>query len=121
MPQILHSLGILSYCPALDAHIRRGDLLPPQSSWEVQLRGCSIYATELLRREITRIDEDAKDVNAVLIDFLLYDLAKEKEVQAIEGECFSFSLVSPPNLKHGARYGTCVRCVAIHESQARIT
>lgn len=86
VPQILQSLGVLTYCPALEAHIRRGDQLPPHSSWEVQLRGCSIYATELLRREIIRSDQGASGVNAVDIDFLLYDLAKEMEFQTIQGE-----------------------------------
>jgi len=46
----------------------------------VQLRGCSIYAVELVRREILRARPDA-EVNAVLIDFFLYDLAKEREKQ----------------------------------------
>lgn len=78
VPQMLHSLGVLSYSPPLDHHIR--SLKPTQSghSWEVQLRGCSIWAVELIRREIVRNHPDA-EVNAVLIDFFLYDLAKEKE------------------------------------------
>jgi hypothetical protein len=40
--------------------------------------GCSIWAIELLRREILKIQPNAK-VNAILLDFFLYDLAKEKE------------------------------------------
>jgi hypothetical protein len=40
--------------------------------------GCSIWAVELLRREILKLKPDAK-INAILIDFFLYDLAKEKE------------------------------------------
>jgi len=40
--------------------------------------GCSIWAVELLRREILNLDPEAK-INAILIDFFLYDLAKEKE------------------------------------------
>lgn len=40
--------------------------------------GCSIWAIELLRREILKLQPDAK-VNAILLDFFLYDLAKEKE------------------------------------------
>lgn len=41
--------------------------------------GCSIWAVELIRREIVRAHPDATNVNAVLIDFFLYDLAKERE------------------------------------------
>jgi hypothetical protein len=40
--------------------------------------GCSIWVIELLRREIMKLDPNAK-VNAILLDFFLYDLAKEKE------------------------------------------
>ena len=49
-------------------------------SWELQLRGCSIWAVEMLRRQIVSDHPEAKtEVNAVLLDFLLYDLAKEFE------------------------------------------
>jgi len=36
-------------------------------------------AVELIRREILKLDPFALNVNAVLIDFFLYDLAKERE------------------------------------------
>lgn len=36
-------------------------------------------AVELIRQEIVRQDPRATNVNAVLIDFFLYDLAKERE------------------------------------------
>ena len=75
--------------------------IPSGHSWEVQLRGCSIWyeltfhgvvplprnhwsltfskgAVELIRREILKQHPEATGVNAVLIDFLLYDLAKEQ-------------------------------------------
>ena len=41
-------------------------------------RGCSVWAVELMRREISKRHPGA-GVNAVLVDFFLYDLAKEKE------------------------------------------
>ena len=69
-------------------------MIPTGHSWELQIRGkqiydddyspadqvagCSIWAIELLRREIIKLQPDAK-VNAILLDFFLYDLAKEKE------------------------------------------
>jgi len=36
-------------------------------------------AVELIRREILKVEPSALNVNAVLIDFFLYDLAKERE------------------------------------------
>ena len=89
-------MGVLSYSPPLDARIRRKELIPSGSSWEVQLRGCSVWAVELLRREIVtqsgarreeeRRDVDAHDaptsVNAILLDFHLYDSMKALEAEA---------------------------------------
>jgi len=77
---MLHSLGVLGYSPPLEHRIRNQTSLPTGESWEVQLRGCSIWAVELIRREIARVHpEKARHTHAVLIDFFLYDLAKERE------------------------------------------
>lgn len=128
IPQILHSLGVLWYCPSLEAKIRRKEEIESGHEWEMQIRGCSIWAVEVLRREIVKMrsasgegkqgkgEEDAggtaddehdasgdaadgqntkgeagvrgangaQNINAILIDFFLYDLAKEKEREAIE-------------------------------------
>ncbi|KAK5121805.1 hypothetical protein LTR85_004680 [Meristemomyces frigidus] len=83
VPQMLHSLGVLSYSPPLYYRIQSLQPIDSEHSWEVQLRGCSIWAVELIRREILRNNADAQ-LNAVLIDFFLYDLAKERE-RAQEG------------------------------------
>lgn len=82
IPQILHTLGCMSFSPPLEAHLRARKGLPSGGSWEVQIRGCSIWAVETLRREILRQDPDAK-VNAVLIDFFLYDAMKELEARSL--------------------------------------
>ncbi|KAK0365849.1 hypothetical protein LTR02_003979 [Friedmanniomyces endolithicus] len=80
VPQMLHTLGVLSYSPPLLYRLRDQKEIPSGHSWEVQLRGCSIWAVELIRREIVRQHPEAEGVvNAVLIDFFLYDLAKERE------------------------------------------
>lgn len=78
VPQMLHSLGCLSYSPPLEYAIRDQKILEPGHSWEVQLRGCSIYCVELIRKLITQKHSEAR-INAILIDFFLYDLAKERE------------------------------------------
>ncbi|KAF2763651.1 hypothetical protein EJ03DRAFT_62506 [Teratosphaeria nubilosa] len=82
VPQILHALGVLRYSPPLHYCIVDGKEIPAGHSWEVQLRGCSVWAVELIRREIVAEWPEARrggGVNAVLIDFFLYDLAKERE------------------------------------------
>ncbi|KAH0541289.1 hypothetical protein FGG08_004213 [Glutinoglossum americanum] len=46
--------------------------------------GCSIWCVELIKAHILQRDPDAK-VNAVLLDFYLYDTMKEKEAAGDEG------------------------------------
>ncbi|KAI4245149.1 MAG: hypothetical protein L6R42_010279 [Xanthoria sp. 1 TBL-2021] len=83
IPQMLHSLGCLRYSPSLESRIRNLKELDSGGSWEVQLRGCSIWCVELIRKEILRQHPKA-EVNAILIDFFLYDTMKEREVEAVE-------------------------------------
>lgn len=100
IPQMLHSLGIIWYCPPLENKIRRLEVIESGHSWEMQIRGikfpktaacyvtdhcigCSIWGVELLRQEIVKLKPDAK-INAILIDFFLYDMAKEKEQEEAE-------------------------------------
>ncbi|KAI9828148.1 MAG: hypothetical protein M1832_003675 [Thelocarpon impressellum] len=78
VPQMLHHLGVLTYSPPLLTHIQARRPIPAGSAWETQLRGCAVWAVELLRREIVRRHPEAK-FNAVLIDFFLYDTVKERE------------------------------------------
>ncbi|MCJ1472528.1 hypothetical protein MMC13_001177 [Lambiella insularis] len=85
IPQMLQFLGCLQYSPSLRHHIRQLKQITHGHSWEIQLRGCSIWCVELIRREILRRNPDAY-VNAILIDFFLYDMVKEQEAQAVELE-----------------------------------
>jgi hypothetical protein len=81
VPQQLHNLGVLVYSPPLSSRIRRLEELPAGSNKEIELRGCSIWAVELMRRQIVRDHPESEaDVHAVLLDFLMYDLAKEVEI-----------------------------------------
>lgn len=80
---MLYSLGCLQYSPPLQNHIKKLRQIDHGHPWEVQLRGCSIWCVELIRQEILRYNPEAH-VNAILIDFFLYDTVKEQEAQAIE-------------------------------------
>lgn len=91
---MLHTWGVISYSPPLDAKIRRKEIIESGNSWEVQLRGCSVWAVEILKREIVAqisassdeqgeaadpADNNATSVNAILLDFHLYDSVKALE------------------------------------------
>lgn len=80
VPQMLYNLGVITFSPPLENRIRKMEELKAGESWEMQLRGCSIWAVEMIRRQIVQDHPEARnEVNAVLLDFLLYDLAKESE------------------------------------------
>lgn len=95
VPQILNAMGCLQYSPLLDHAVRQKKLIASGHTWEIQMRGllahvhlagnianifagCSIWCVELIRREILARHPDAT-VNAILIDFFLYDTMKERE------------------------------------------
>lgn len=77
---MLYNLGVITFSPPLESRLRKMEEIKSGESWEMQLRGCSIWAVEMIRRQIVQDHPEAEgEVNAVLIDFLLYDLAKEYE------------------------------------------
>lgn len=80
---MLHSLGCLIYSPPLEATIRRLDEIPSGSWTELQLRGCSIWCVELIRRLIQQA-YPSTHINAILIDFFLYDVVKAMVAQGHE-------------------------------------
>lgn len=106
VPQILSTMGCLAYSPPLGTAINEKEIIQSGSSWEMQLRGeflsnlmhspakikcfqltnceaCSIWCVELIRREIKRNHPEV-EINAILIDFFLYDLMKELEAKGQE-------------------------------------
>ncbi|CAG8656247.1 UPF0553 protein C9orf64 [Gigaspora rosea] len=83
VPQALHHLGAIKYSDNLIKTLERHELLEYGSRLEVEIRGCSIWAVELLKREIKRIteQENGQDMipvlNAIVLDFFIWDFAKE--------------------------------------------
>lgn len=105
---MLHQLGCLRYSPQLENHVRSLKPLTPGSVWEVELRGTSIWCVELIKREIEKRHPEVKTadlgnedcgepigidekphkpygINAILIDFFLYDTMKNLEAEHNEG------------------------------------
>jgi Potential Queuosine, Q, salvage protein family len=71
------------FSPKLELHIRSLQPIAKRDPWEIQIRGCTIWCVELIRREILRHHPEAK-INAILIDFFLYDTMKELEASGKE-------------------------------------
>lgn len=93
VPQVLRYLDILTYSPKLQSMLEAQTLLQPGSDMECQIRGCSIYAVELLRIEILKNHPDA-NVNAIILDFYLWvSLIHVKATYSIF--CVGFSRKKP--------------------------
>ncbi|KAJ2084271.1 hypothetical protein H4R24_000213 [Coemansia sp. RSA 988] len=91
VPQALYHFGALDYSPRLLEYLKRSEiavqqgdggqtqppkpgLLPSGHPWELEIRGNSIWAVEQIRRHI---HASGHNVNAILIDFYMWDYAKE--------------------------------------------
>ncbi|CAG8453188.1 7738_t:CDS:1 [Acaulospora colombiana] len=83
VPQALHYLGAISYSDSLLRTLESFTLLPSGSRLENEIRGCSIWAVELLRRVIKgKIERDDAHgsipiLNAIILDFFIWDFSKE--------------------------------------------
>lgn len=102
---MLHQLGCLLYSPPLDSMIRRHLMIPHGNKRELELRGTSIWCVEIIRQEIERLELEENDtqvdlegetkkngstgtgpkrINAILIDYFLYDTMKDMEKEGKE-------------------------------------
>jgi hypothetical protein len=84
VPQSLVHMGILQYSSELQQLLESKEPLAYGSRQEVEIRGASIWAVEQLRlcmlniRTITHCQNDSP-INAILLDFYLWDFAKDSE------------------------------------------
>lgn len=80
VPQILHDLSLITYSAHLHSVLSSKTLLENGSTLELSIRCASIVAVEELRRAIVQASSDnAAEVNAVLLDFWLWNEAKTRE------------------------------------------
>ncbi|ANB15556.1 hypothetical protein AWJ20_3184 [Sugiyamaella lignohabitans] len=80
VPQMLHSLNCISYSTDLTHHLTSHLPLDNGDPREVEIRACSIWSVEIIRREILAIDPSAP-INSILIDYYLWDTAKAIQKQ----------------------------------------
>lgn len=85
MPQILNFLNLIDYSPSLQEKLAKKEYIESGSELEIELRALSIVAVEELRKEVVSLlqaegrTEESTGVNAVLLDFWLWNKAKEWE------------------------------------------
>lgn len=74
LPQVLRHYRVLEYHPRLAERVDDQELLAPGGEEEVELRAATIWACELLRREMSHAS--GRTITAVEIDQLLWYLAQ---------------------------------------------
>ncbi|MAP96461.1 MAG: hypothetical protein CMK07_16065 [Ponticaulis sp.] len=79
LPFFLEANGVLDYAPELKARIASGEVLTSGEPAEVELRACSIHASELLRQAIAA---RGMAVTARDIDFALWNLGTDLSEEA---------------------------------------
>lgn len=82
LPQILVHLGALKYSDELLKKLLEGEMLLNGDKQEVEIRGCSIWCVELIRDCLLELLEKRGEtplveINAILLDYHLWDYARE--------------------------------------------
>nr|XP_022300383.1 UPF0553 protein C9orf64-like [Crassostrea virginica]XP_022300384.1 UPF0553 protein C9orf64-like [Crassostrea virginica]XP_022300385.1 UPF0553 protein C9orf64-like [Crassostrea virginica] len=82
IPQALYHFGALSYSDKLMDYLKEAKRMKSGDRYEIEIRGCSIWATELVAektRELIEKDSTLKDVvmNSILIDHYLWDFRRD--------------------------------------------
>ncbi|KAG5457850.1 MAG: hypothetical protein BJ554DRAFT_2038 [Olpidium bornovanus] len=75
--------GALRYSSSLLAFLKSGVLLEPGDRREIEIRANTIWAVEMIRRAVVRQQcaegDNTEEVNAILLDFFIWDFAKNPE------------------------------------------
>jgi len=79
LPQVLRHLGIVRYDEVLSERVDRESLLDAGSPEEVEIRANTIWAVELIRRELERVGRMLK---AIEIDWILWNMGQEAAFRA---------------------------------------
>lgn len=77
VPQIMAYLGVLDYSEELRGRLKRGEVFESGERMEVEIRGCSVHACELIVNEVKRISEESGQtlsipVNSIIVDNFLW-------------------------------------------------
>ncbi|SPD75960.1 conserved hypothetical protein [uncultured Desulfobacterium sp.] len=76
LPQVLRKLGILKYTQQLKQKVDHEILLEPGGMEEIEIRANTVWAVELICRELKRA---GKNMNAFQIDNILWNLGQKDE------------------------------------------
>ena len=86
VPQVLVHFGVMEYTPHLYSLLETGAIMETGSREEMEIRGCSIHAVELICTEIRSLLASARkahlyQVNSIIIDHFLWDFRRQHAVE----------------------------------------
>ncbi|KAI6658123.1 hypothetical protein LOD99_15836 [Oopsacas minuta] len=90
VPQVLYSLGAISYSPELMGIIKRGQQLEAGGKIEQELRGTSVRCVEVLKELIIarlgevgldKARENGWEINSVSLDYFLWRYSKRERIK----------------------------------------
>jgi len=76
LPQVLRHVGIFNYAPSLAGRVDQEIHLEPGSPEEVEIRANTIWAVELIRRELRRV---GNKLRAFEVDWILWNLGQNED------------------------------------------
>lgn len=85
VPQSLLYYNVLVYSDELLQKLKSNEILQNGDEMEVEIRGCSIHAVELLKDYVLKQINDPQRVNSVIIDHFLWDFRRKnaKEIMKL--------------------------------------
>ena len=63
--------------------LRKNEVMASGCQFEVEIRGCSIRAVDLVVEKVKTLDADCK-VNAVLVDYFLWGFRRERAEEMVK-------------------------------------
>lgn len=79
VPQSLLYFDVLEYSEELMEKLKKQTLLENGDEEEVEIRGCSIHAVELVKEVAQEKLSDGKKINSILIDHYLWDFRRKHD------------------------------------------
>lgn len=84
VPQTLLYYGIFEYSEDLIDKLKKNMILKNGDKLEVEIRGCSIHAVELLKDYAQKILKNNENINSILIDHFLWDFRRKHSNEILE-------------------------------------
>lgn len=83
VPQSLLLFNVLEYSDELKHKLRSHYIFENGEAMEVEIRGCSIHAVELLKQYVVNKADRSLTINSVLIDHFLWDFRRKNAKQIL--------------------------------------